>query len=213
MARIPLADVADALLEHSDPVVTAPELADELGCSRRHMSDRLDLLEMEGPVESKKVGGRARVWWHEERVTPPRVPPEDHPAQSDLRDHDDAPAPAERDVGREASAGPVAGAGGSLGTLEADINDIDLPGNGDLLEDRRDAVRATVDLLRDRGTAEKQDFLTEVRPDHPAGFDSERGWWNAIGIQGLGQLADRRDDLRKPNRGAAQWRWLGDDGS
>lgn len=43
--------------------LTATEVADRLDCSRRTALDRLNELEDAGTVASKKVGGRARVWW------------------------------------------------------------------------------------------------------------------------------------------------------
>ena len=43
--------------------LTAPEVADELGCSRRTALDKLRVLAERGDVRSKKVGGRSRVWW------------------------------------------------------------------------------------------------------------------------------------------------------
>lgn len=48
--------------DDSEPL-TAPEVADELGCSRTTALDRLGELANRGDVASKKVGGRSRVWW------------------------------------------------------------------------------------------------------------------------------------------------------
>lgn len=43
--------------------LTAPEIAEQLDCSRRTALNKLDKLEKTGAVISKKVGGRSRVWW------------------------------------------------------------------------------------------------------------------------------------------------------
>lgn len=47
----------------NDPVMSAREVADELGESRRTLHRRLNELHDEGRVEKKTVGGRSVVWW------------------------------------------------------------------------------------------------------------------------------------------------------
>lgn len=58
-------DVLDVFAARDDPTepLTAPEIADALGCSRSTALDKLHRLEERGDVRSKKVGGRSRVWW------------------------------------------------------------------------------------------------------------------------------------------------------
>jgi predicted ArsR family transcriptional regulator len=58
-------DVLDVFAARDDPTepLTAPEVADELDCSRRLALDKLTGLDERGDVRSKKVGGRSRVWW------------------------------------------------------------------------------------------------------------------------------------------------------
>lgn len=210
MPRVSLSEVEDAMLEHPDPVVTAPELADELPCSRRHVGDRLDLLERDGMVSSKKAGGRARVYWHHERVCGPRLSPEDHPDQSELEDVARPAGPPERDVDRETT-DESDETDDDLLALDDDLAELDLPGEGDLADERREAVRACWHHLRREGTATRSDFVSAVYDDHPAGYGSEGGWWNAVGKQGLRGLADRRDDVTAPSEGAHQWRFSGFD--
>jgi len=48
--------------DYAEPL-TAAEIADELGCSRRTALNKLHALQDETDVTSKKVGGRSRVWW------------------------------------------------------------------------------------------------------------------------------------------------------
>ncbi|MFB6308793.1 MAG: HTH domain-containing protein [Haloarculaceae archaeon] len=48
--------------DYAEPL-TASEVAERLGCSRRTALNRLHDLESETDVTSKKVGGRSRVWW------------------------------------------------------------------------------------------------------------------------------------------------------
>ncbi|QLH77230.1 HTH domain-containing protein [Halosimplex rubrum] len=48
--------------DYAEPL-TASEVAEVLGCSRRTALNRLHDLQDETDVTSKKVGGRSRVWW------------------------------------------------------------------------------------------------------------------------------------------------------
>ena len=190
-------ELEDAMLAHDHPVVTAPDLADALGCSAEHIRQKMDALLLAGRVESKSAGARARVYWHVERVCPPHVAPADH----------DAPAgPPERDVDRETNdEGARPGEG-----LDDDLDALDLAGSGDLLAERREAVRECYEFLRSEGTATRAEFIRTVYEDRPAGYSSEGGWWNTVGKDGLRGLAERRDDVAAPTEGAHQWRFVGE---
>lgn len=48
--------------DYAEPL-TASEVADALGCSRRTALNKLHRLAEETDITSKKVGGRSRVWW------------------------------------------------------------------------------------------------------------------------------------------------------
>ncbi|MHB9288910.1 HTH domain-containing protein [Halobacteriales archaeon Cl-PHB] len=48
--------------DYAEPL-TASEIAERLGCSRRTALNKLHTLAEETDVTSKKVGGRSRVWW------------------------------------------------------------------------------------------------------------------------------------------------------
>lgn len=48
--------------DYAEPL-TASEIAEELDCSRRTALNKLHKLEAETELQSKKVGGRSRVWW------------------------------------------------------------------------------------------------------------------------------------------------------
>ena len=78
----------------------------------------------------------------------------------------------------------------------------------DTTDERRDAVRACVDHLREHGTAQRKDFLAALYPEHAAGFGSEGGWWNRIGKQHLNTVADRVDAVEAPPKeGSHTWRY------
>ena len=55
-------EVFESREDYAEPL-TASEVADALGCSRRTALNKLHDLEDETDVTSKKVGGRSRVWW------------------------------------------------------------------------------------------------------------------------------------------------------
>lgn len=62
---ITLEDVLDVFETRDDPSepLTAPEIAETLGCSRSTALDKLRKLDERGDIDGKKVGGRSRVWW------------------------------------------------------------------------------------------------------------------------------------------------------
>lgn len=57
--------VFDERTDQSEPL-TAPEIADMLGSSRRTILEKLHTLEDQDELKAKKVGGRAVVWWRVE---------------------------------------------------------------------------------------------------------------------------------------------------
>ncbi|QFU83297.1 helix-turn-helix domain-containing protein [Natronorubrum aibiense] len=65
-------------------------------------------------------------------------------------------------------------------TVRNAMADVELPGTGETLENRREALRAAYDYLTENPSAKKSDFLQDVFPQHPAGFETADGWWNAI---------------------------------
>ncbi len=202
-----LDDVAEAMLAHDSPVVTAGDLADDLGVTSRHVLDLLRLLERAGDVESKDVGARAVAWWHVERVTPPKVPVDEHPEQTAL-DEDPAFEPPETDTRQEPT---IDENEQEVNDLVDDLRALDLPGEGDLLDERINAVRVCYEYLREEGTATRSDFIEAAYEAHSAGYGSPGGWWNAVGKKGLRELAERREDVAAPSEGAHQWRYVGEE--
>ena len=55
-------EVFESREDYAEPL-TASEVAETLGCSRRTALNKLHELEAETELTSKKVGGRSRVWW------------------------------------------------------------------------------------------------------------------------------------------------------
>jgi len=60
----------------NDPVLTASEIAKRLDMGRRGTLSRLENLEEEGFLRSKKVGGRSMVWWYPGHTSTKAVSPE-----------------------------------------------------------------------------------------------------------------------------------------
>ena len=83
-----------------------------------------------------------------------------------------------------------------------------LPGSGEKLAARREALHAVVEYLREHGTAEPSDFRRDVYPDHPAGYvdadDPARSWWKNSMYPGLRALAERTDAIGKADT-AGKW--------
>lgn len=93
--------------------------------------------------------------------------------------------------------------------LEELAADLELPGDGPVLEARREAVLACARYLEDRGQAQKSDFQSDVYREHDGRYQSPGGWWNAIGKQGLDQLAEDVDAIEPPaGEGAHTWYWV-----
>jgi hypothetical protein len=105
--------------------------------------------------------------------------------------------------GREPSPQSREDAAADPGPLEAALGELDAP------QRRREATRACVEYLRESGTAQKSDFITDVYPDHPAGLQSEGGWWNAIGLELLKTVAAAHPNIHPPGgEGAHTWEYV-----
>lgn len=64
--------------------------------------------------------------------------------------------------------------------VERLVREVDLPGTGKKLEARRAALLAAYRYLQEYPEAKKSDFLQDVFPENPAGYETAEGWWNAI---------------------------------
>lgn len=59
--------VLEVLRENDDPVLTAKEVGECIGCTSEAARQQLHDLHEDGKVESKQVGARAIVWWVSDR--------------------------------------------------------------------------------------------------------------------------------------------------
>lgn len=107
-----------------------------------------------------------------------------------------------------------------LGDLVDDVAGEVLPGSGEKLEARREALFAVVAYLRDHGTASPADFRRDVYPEHEAGYttgsDPPRSWWKNAMYPGLRGLAERTERVEKADT-TGKWSYTGaaggDDGT
>jgi len=62
---VPLWEVLRVFEQREDQArpVTASDVMDEIGCSRRTAHNKLNELVERGAVKTRKVGSRSRVWW------------------------------------------------------------------------------------------------------------------------------------------------------
>lgn len=153
--RIPPEAVLSVFEDRQDRArpLTANDVMEALDCSRRTAHDKLNELVEEGLLETRKVGARSRVWWI----------PITGPATSGMAVDEDNVVEEDR---------PLA--------VEQRVQEMELPGSGPRLQDRRDAILAAFDYLRENPSAKKSDFLEDVYPEFSAGFDTPDGWWNVI---------------------------------
>ena len=65
-------------------------------------------------------------------------------------------------------------------TVDTQIANAELPGSGEVLKARRQALRAAYDYIRDNPEASKMEVLTTVFPDNTAGCKTADEWWEMI---------------------------------
>lgn len=254
--KVTPSDVFDLFARREDRAepLTAPEVADEFAVSRPVATDKLATLTERGDVTSKKVGGRARVYWipvTDDDQTPLTAYERPEDTESQLRrlsnelgepitvgetvyeDGDSHPLDTTESGGERNQSGPerVADPAADIGdtpehaerdvsaesapeSVAATIDGLDLPGSGAKLDARRDAVRAAVEYLRERGTAKPADFQRDVYPDYPArhteGENPERAWWKRTVSKGLKQVAERTNAI-DPADHSGVWTWTGEE--
>lgn len=177
--RITLRDVEAVFKERNDvgEPLTATEIGEELNCTRRTALTKLNRLEENDAVESKKIGGRARAWWV--RVD-----------RAGLKDHSEHSEP---DTQRAEA-------------TEAVFYDIDLPGSGENLQGRREAVRAIYEYLKEHGKGQRADFK-DVIDVETTGYSSFNSFY-ANCMDNGGVLADF-PDIESPGEGGHTYQYVG----
>ena len=176
MGRVPSTtpeDVLEVFHDREDRAepLTAPELAEELDCSRRTALNKLSALEDREDVKiaSKKVGGRSKVWWlplvdHEPREPRERREPASTPAPVD----DDQPATDDADDAEPTSE-----------DVHAVVDDVAASwDDDDRLEDRKAAARAVLEHALESGEhISKGDAVERFHNEHAVDGQSTETWW------------------------------------
>lgn len=177
--------------DRAEPL-TAKEVGDALDCSRRTALNRLDDLEAANTVASKKVGGRAKVWWK------PLTGAERPPAVVSVASEE------ENANGGEAAYSEVYDDGG----IFPDLRDR-LPGDGSNLDGRIKAVREIHDYLKENGRGQKSDFeaVVDVEATGYTGKDPYNSFWTNC-IVGTGVLADL-PGVEAPGEGGHMYQYVG----
>lgn len=62
-------EILEVFRSTCDPVLTTSEVASNFELTHRGIRDRLETLEEEGLLKSKKVGARAMVWWDPQSIS------------------------------------------------------------------------------------------------------------------------------------------------
>jgi hypothetical protein len=88
-------------------------------------------------------------------------------------------------------------------------SELDLPGGGDTLRARQQAVRACAEHLREHGEATRADF-EEVLASESHHYASERSAWKNAVADGLAAVAERVEHVDAPGEGEHRWRWSGE---
>lgn len=181
------------------------DVADRFDYARPSAYRRLRTLERDGRVVSREIGN-SLLWLAIDADQDTDAVAREHAAEN------------------TAASGEGRAGGGRVADQSADDSDRSVAAHGDLsdpiehaiaaldtTDERREAVRACVDHLRERGTSQRKHFLDDLYPEHAAGFESKDGWWNKIGKQHLTAVADAVDVVKKPAKeGSHTWRYVGE---
>lgn len=99
-----------------------------------------------------------------------------------------------------------------IDALVDEVADEELPGSGEKLEARREALHAVVEYLRDHGVATPKDFQRDVYPEHTGfytgGSDPPYSWWTNAMYSGMSELAERTDKIGAADS-TGEWTWHG----
>lgn len=187
--RVSDEDLLDVFRSTSDPVLSTAEVADAVPIKRRGTLKRLQGLGEDGALESKQIGGRNTVWWltaEESRETPTR---------------DAAPSNGgERSPGE--GQGDTAGSDGAPGEADffPDLRD-DLPGSGENLDGRIQAVRDIYEYLKKEGRGKKGDFkeVVDIEATGYGGKTPFESFWN--NCMNSGAVLEKLQGVRSPGEG------------
>lgn len=185
--RVSDEDLLTVFRSTNDPVLSTAEIANEVPIKRRGTLRRLRNLEESGTLESKQIGGRNTVWWlsNEESNEATREPTRDDTTTTgEAESVDDTTDESDHRDDESETTGW--------------FPQLDLPGSGEKLEQRHEAVKACYEYLKEQGEAKAGDFQDDVYPDYPAGYTEGKNppysWWTNCVYKGMKQLAKGYDE-------------------
>jgi len=197
-------DVFDARDDRARPL-TASDVVEELGIARRTAHNKLNALVERGVLETRKVGARGRVWW---------TPIYDAESGRESGETRRAPADDHRDGTTSSTTASAEREGeNDDSTLAPDLDGVLAdwrPGRsaGEKREQQQAAGRATLEFLRERGSATATEFREHVEPEHSVPGQSPGTWWKKTAREALQRA--READLVTFKDGVKEWRWRGD---
>jgi DNA-binding Lrp family transcriptional regulator len=199
-----LDDVLDAVdAVDGPPVATTADVADATGISRDTARRKLEKLRENGRVERRETAGRAMLYWPVDESSDEQTPAERREAGESTVQSDDV-----RDTGTATVDATHSTLPDTLAILTVDVGRDELPGSDDKLDERIDALQAVVAYLVEHGTATRDDFQSDVYPDHPArytnGKDPAYSWWTNAMYPALSELADHAEAIQEADT-SGEW--------
>ena len=86
---------------------------------------------------------------------------------------------------------------------------LDLPGSGEKLKRRQEAVRAAFEYIKENGKATPSDLKDDVYPEHDGEYASARSWWKNLVYPSFGELADGYGVLERADT-TGVWTYTGE---
>lgn len=209
--RVSDEEIISVFARSDDDTLMVMEVADELPIRHTVLDDRLnDLYErglldrvdasrgtewslvLDSESEDDLVISESEVETDVEAQTAATTGP-DTPPQQEEDPTESQQAPTEEPRGPEVTDEP---------TIDA-IETFDPPGSSADQERKREALRAAYTYLRKRTSADKEDFKSDVFPEHPGTYENPDNWWREVISPGLEAVSDveTHDD---------EWRFVGD---
>lgn len=207
--RVSDEEILSVFARGEDAAMLSLEVADELPIRHTVLNDRLNDLYERGLLEREEES-RGTVWslvpdTADDFVISESEVETDVEAQTAAATGPDTPPQQEEDP-TESQQAPTEEPRGPEATDEpttAAIEAFDPPGSSADQERRREALRAAYTYLRKRTTADREDFETDVYPEHPGAYEAPNDWWEEVIEPGLDAVSDVETHDE-------EWRFVGD---
>lgn len=202
-------EILSVFARSDDTNLLVTDVADELPIHHTVLDGRLDDLYERGLLE-RDDESRGVVWTLASGVGDDHLIPEseietDVEAQATAATGPETPPQQEEEptVSQQAPAESTRGPDVTDEPTVDAIETFDPPGTAVDQERNREALRAAYLYLRKRNSADREDFTTDVYPEHPGTYEEPDSWWQEVISPGLQAVSDveMRDE---------EWRFIGD---